>query len=122
MQIRIMLVEDRVEFRLLLADLLGRQRELEVVAQAGSLAEARRLATAVKFEVAILDMGLPDGNGAGLIAELREANPGVAVLILSASLDPSNLERATEAGVDQILDKFASPTEVVAAVRRLESN
>ena len=114
-----MLVEDRVDFRHLMVALLGRQPDLEVVAQAGSLAEARRHAASLKFDVAVLDLGLPDGNGADLIRDLRAANPGVAVLILSASLDPENLERATEAGADEILDKLASPNEVFEAIRRL---
>jgi DNA-binding NarL/FixJ family response regulator len=73
----------------------------------------------VRFDVAILDLGLPDGNGADLIADLRGANPGAAVLALSASLDPRSLERATEAGADEILDKFATPGEVLDTIRRL---
>jgi DNA-binding NarL/FixJ family response regulator len=116
-----MLVEDRADFRHLMSALLGRQPELKVVAQAGSLAEARRHTTSVKFEVAILDMGLPDGNGADLIRDLRAANPGVAVLVLSASLDPENLEWATEAGADEILDKFAERDEILGAIRRIRA-
>ena len=116
---RVMLVENQADFRHLMATLLGRQADLEVVAQAGSLAEARRHAATVKFDVAVLDLGLPDGNGADLIAELRRASPGVGVLILSASLDAKNLEKATEAGADGMLDKLASPGEVLAAIRRL---
>jgi len=73
----------------------------------------------VEFEVAVLDVALPDGNGADLIGALRAANPGVAVLVLSASLDSRNLQRATQAGADEILDKLASPTEVVGTIRRL---
>ena len=52
---------------------------------------------------------------------MHEANSGVAVLVLSASLDSNSHERATEAGADEILDKLASPTEVVGAIRRLGS-
>ncbi len=54
-----------------------------------------------------------------LIGDLRAANPDVAVLILSASLDHTNLTMATAAGADEILDKLANPTEVVGAIRRL---
>ncbi len=116
-----MLVEDHADFRHLMVALLGRQPDLEVVAQAGSLAEARHRVASVRFDVAVLDLGLPDGNGADLIGELRAANPAVAVLILSASLDPKNLERATKAGADEILDKLASSTEVIGTIRRLGS-
>jgi DNA-binding NarL/FixJ family response regulator len=116
-----MLVEDHADFRDLMAAFLGREPDLEVVAEAESLAEARSYAKAVGIDVAVLDLGLPDGNGADLIADFRDANSGVAVLVLSASLDSNSHERATEAGADEILDKLASPTEVVGAVRRLGS-
>jgi DNA-binding NarL/FixJ family response regulator len=119
MQTRVMLVEDQTDFRHLMTALLDREPDLEVVAQAESLAEARQHSTELEFDVTVLDLGLPDGNGADLIAELHEANPSVAVLILSANLDSKNLERATEAGADEILDKLASPTEIVGAIRRL---
>jgi len=102
-----------------MATLLGRQADVEVVAQAGLLAEARRHAAAVKFDVAVLDLGLPDGNEADLIAELRRASPGVGVLILSASLDAKNLEKATDAGADEMLDKLAASSEVLGAIRRI---
>ena len=73
------------------------------------------------FDVAVLDLGLPDGNGADLIAELRRASPGVGVLILSASLDAKNLEKATHAGADEMLDKLVAPGEVLKAIRRIEA-
>ncbi len=79
MQTRIMLVEDRADFRHLMAAWLGREPDLEVVAQAGSLAEARHRAASLRFDVAVLDIGLPDGNGADLIGDLRAANPGELV-------------------------------------------
>ena len=116
---RVMLVDDHADFRHLMTALLDREPDLEVVAQAGSLAEARSHAAEVRFDVAVLDLGLPDGNGADLIGDVREVNAGAAVLILSASLHPTNLKRVMEAGADQILDKLASPAEVVGAIRRL---
>ena len=116
---RAMLVDDHADFRHLMSALLDREPDLVVVGQAASLAEARQHCTEVEFDVAVLDLGLPDGNGADLIADLREANPRAAVLVLSATLDHEYLKRATEAGADEILDKLSSPTEVVGAIRRL---
>jgi DNA-binding NarL/FixJ family response regulator len=118
-QTRVMVVDDHANFRRLMTAMLARQPDLQVVAQAGSLAEARNHAAAVKYDVVVLDLGLPDGNGVDLIEDAREFNAGAAVLILSASLHPTNLERATEAGADQILDKLATPGEIVATIRRL---
>ena len=114
-----MLVEDHPDFRFLMAALLDQEADLEVVAQAGSLAEARSQAAAVGHDVAVLDLELPDGNGAELLGELRDANDEVGVLVLSASLDLGNLRRATEAGADEILDKLTPSEEVVEAIRRL---
>ena len=118
-QTRIMLVDDHADFRRLMTAMLVRHPDLEVVAQAGSLAEARHHAAAAKYDVVVLDLGLPDGNGVDQIEDVREFNAGAAVLILSASLHPTNLELATEVGADEILDKMATPGEIVATIRRL---
>jgi len=117
--VRVMLVEDHAGFRGILAGLVDREADLEVVAQAGSLGEARARIASEGCDVAVLDMGLPDGVGSDLIAVLREACPGSAVLILSASLDAANLARVKEAGANEVLDKFVHPTKVVGAIRRL---
>ncbi len=117
--IRVMLVDDHPDFRDLMVALLERQPDLEVVAQAGTMAEARSQAAASSFDVVVLDLGLPDGNGADLIGELREASPGGAVLVMSASLHPTNIERAMREGADEVLDKLSPPAEVVGTVRRL---
>ena len=116
---RIMLVDDHPNFRDLMVTLLESQPDLEVVAQAGTMAEARTEAATAKFDVVVLDLGLPDGNGADLIGELREASPGGAVLVMSASLHPTNIERAMREGADEVLDKLSPPAEVVGTVRRL---
>jgi two-component system, NarL family, response regulator DesR len=116
-----MLVEDQADFRHLMATLVGRQPDLEVVAQAKSLAEARMHTKTTPFDVVVLDLGLPDGTGTDLIAELRWSNPDTAVLVLSASLNPGSLAKASDAGADEIMDKFAALDEVVDTIRRLGS-
>ena len=114
-----MLVDDNAGFRRVMTAMLHRQPDLEVFAQAGSLSEARSHAVRARYDVVILDLGLPDGNGVDLIGDVREFNAGASVLILSASLHPTNLQRATEAGADKILDKMADPSEIVGTIRRL---
>ncbi len=117
--IRVVIVEDHADFRALMGVLLGRQPDIELLAQAGSLAEARAQAARFEFDVAILDLGLPDGSGADLIADLRRTSPGVSVLVLSASLDPVGIEEANSAGAEEIMDKLTPVDEVLATVRRL---
>lgn len=118
-RVSVMLVEDQADFRHLMATLLDRQPDLDLVAEAASLAEARTRAATKEVDVVVLDLGLPDGTGTDLISELRAVSPGTAVLILSASLNPEALAMATEAGADEILDKFASLDEVVDTIRYL---
>lgn len=65
-------VDDSTDFRMVFSALLEGQLDLEVVGQAGSLAEARKMLEGV--DVAILDRGLPDGDGLELLGPLREAN------------------------------------------------
>jgi len=115
--IRVIHVEDHADFRELLEILLNGQSDIEVVAQAGSLVEARAHVERFEFDMAVLDLGLPDGDGLDLISDLRQANPEVGVLILSANLDAGSLERAAEA--DEIMDKLAPVEEVIGTVRRL---
>jgi len=116
---RVMIVEDHAGFRELMEVLLGRQPDIELLAQAGSLAEARAEAARFELDVAILDLGLPDGSGADLISDLRRDGNEVRVLVLSASLDPEGIEKARSAGADEIIDKLTPVEEVLATVRRL---
>ena len=117
--IRVMIVEDHEGFRELMGVLLDGQPDIELLAQAGSLVEARDQTVRLEFDVAVLDLGLPDGSGADLIADLRRASPEVRVLVLSASLDPVGIEKARSAGADEIIDKITPLDEVLATVRRL---
>ena len=115
--IRVMVVEDHVGLRRLLSELIDREPDLELVAQAGSLGEARHRASSRRCDVAVLDTRLPDGDGADLIAELRELCPGCAVLILCASMDLESLARASEAGAEATMDKFAPVEKIVETIR-----
>lgn len=116
---RILLVEDHTSFRQTLAFVFDQQPEFEVVAQAGTLAEARRAMDGSEADLGVIDLSLPDGAGTELIAELREANPHFAALVLTASLDRAEHARAVEAGASGILHKSADVDEILDATRRL---
>jgi two-component system response regulator DesR len=115
--IRVLVVDDNDEFGRAFVRLLEHQPDMEVVALAGSLAEAREELSGVN--VAIIDRGLPDGDGLELIGELRRASPGAGVLVLSVTLEAAHPRQALEAGADETLDKMATPEEIAGAVRRV---
>ena len=116
---RILLVEDHASFRQTLAFVFDREPEFEVVAQAGSLAEARKVMDGLKVDLGVIDLALPDGEGIELIKDLREANPNFAALVLTASLDRAEHARAVESGAAGILHKSAGVDEILDAARRL---
>jgi RNA polymerase sigma factor (sigma-70 family) len=70
-------------------------------------------------DVALIDLGLPDGDGSDFIPELREASPQTQALVLSASLERAELARAVEKGAAGFIHKSARLDEVIEAVRRL---
>jgi DNA-binding NarL/FixJ family response regulator/signal transduction histidine kinase len=122
-EVRILLVEDHAAVREAIAAVLEREPDFRVVGQAPTLAEAREKLRDydLDVDVAVVDLGLPDGDGADLIRNLREANPRAQALILTASLDRARSARAIESGAAAILDKTAHLDEIVDAVRRLRA-
>jgi PAS domain S-box-containing protein len=118
-EIRVLLVEDHASFRDAAASVFEREPGMEVVGQAGSLAEARAKLDGV--DVAVVDLCLPDGWGTILIEELRQASPEAQALVLSASLERSQIARAVEAGAAGVLHKSVGIDQVIEAVRRLSA-
>ena len=118
---RLFLLEDHSWFRKALADLLEREPDLEVVAQAGSLSEARREAgaQAERIDLAVVDLLLPDGIGTDLIRDLRAASPGVPVLVLTVAQGPDLRAWVRSMGADEMISKDASVEEILAAIRVL---
>jgi two-component system response regulator DevR len=95
--------------------MLEAQPDLKVVGQAGSLAEAATMLEGV--DVALLDRGLPDGDGLKLTSALRAVNPGARVLVMSATVEMRHPTDAMEAGADGVIDKVDAPERMFAAIR-----
>lgn len=117
--IRVSLVDDHAAFRQPLAFMLERQPNLQVVDQAGTVAEAHRLSFDV--DVAIVDLGLPDGDGVDVVRELHASNPRCRILVLTAHTDLAYLARAVEAGAAGVLHKSAPIGEIIEAVLRVSA-
>ncbi len=114
---RVLLVDDHAAFRQPLAFMVDREPDLDVVGQAGSLAEARP--QLVGIDIMVVDLDLPDGNGRELIAELGAADPAALALVLTASGTALERALAVEAGAAAVLHKSASLAEIIGAIRRV---
>ena len=88
------------------------------VIEAASIAEARARAASGVRDVCVLDLGLPDGSGLELLADLRAAG-WTRLIVLSAADDPYSVRSAFVAGAQGYLLKSASPHVVVDGVRRV---
>jgi DNA-binding NarL/FixJ family response regulator len=113
--IRVLVVDDRIDFRLAFCGLLEADPDLKVVSQAGSLAEARTMLEGV--DVALLDRGLPDGDGLELVGPLRAVNPGARVFVISSTVEMLHPKDAIRAGAEGVIDKLDTPARVFQAIR-----
>lgn len=115
--IRVMVVDDHPMWRDGLARDLG-EAGYEVVATAGDGAQAVRLAAAVRPDVVVLDLRLPDLNGVEVIRSLLGVDPEMHILILSASGEYQDVLDAVKAGATGYLLKSAAADEFRSALER----
>jgi DNA-binding NarL/FixJ family response regulator len=116
----VLLVEHHSLFRQALAHVIEREIDVEVIAQAGSVAEGGRHLDTLDgdIDVAIVDIDLRDSGVTDLIREMRETEPDVPVLVLTKSQDPARHAQALEVGAAEVLTKAATVEEILVAVRR----
>lgn len=116
---RIAVVEDEPHTRQALVGRLQAEPNLEVIVQAGTLAQARALLAECAVDVLIVDLGLPDGSGLELIDEQRRRAPHCAILVLTVFGDEHKLVRAIECGARGYLLKDESSIGLVDAIGEL---
>jgi DNA-binding NarL/FixJ family response regulator len=120
MKIKVFLLDDHEVVRLGLRQLLESEPDIEVVGEASTAAQAIVRVPALKPDVAVLDVRLPDGDGITVCREIRstmEQQP--ACLMLTSFSDDEALFTAIMAGASGYLLKQVSGTDLIGAVRRL---
>ncbi|MDE2262429.1 MAG: response regulator transcription factor [Gammaproteobacteria bacterium] len=112
-----LLVADASLMRDSLAALLGTEGGVEVIGAVANSAHAIKLVTAVRVDVAIVDLA-PE-SGAQTVAALRDRWPSVRVLALTSSEDERVIDAVLRAGVDGCLLRTDTRAELMTALRRL---
>jgi DNA-binding NarL/FixJ family response regulator len=121
MSVRILIVDDHPLLRQGLIGLISTQADFEVCGEASGVAEARRMAVAVRPNVAIIDLTLKDGNGIELIKEFKEQYPEMKLLVVSMHEESLFAERALRAGASGYVSKQEAIRTIVQAVRTVLS-
>jgi two-component system response regulator DevR len=117
--LRIFLVDDHEVVRAGLRSLLEAESDLEVVGEAGTVAEALARIPPTRPDVAILDVRLPDGSGVEVCREIRSQVPETACLMLTSYADDEALFAAIMAGAAGYVLKQVGGTDLVEDIRRV---
>ena len=114
---RLLLVEDSARLSELLSESLrGADYPLDV---AGTARDFRAAIASAEYDLLIIDLGVPDGDGLTLIRELREAGNTTPVLVITARAAVDDRVAGLDSGADDYLVKPFNHTELLARVRAL---
>jgi DNA-binding NarL/FixJ family response regulator len=119
--IRVFLLDDHEIVRMGVRDLLEAEPGITVIGEAGTAASALARIPALKPDVAILDIRLPDGDGVSVCRDLRSKMPQLACLMLTSFSDDEALFDAIMAGAAGYVLKQIRGTDLVGAVRTIAS-
>ncbi|MER8183257.1 response regulator transcription factor [Kitasatospora sp. NPDC094015] len=116
-RITVFLLDDHEIVRRGVHDLLSMEDDIEVVGEAGTAAEALARIPAVRPDVAVLDVRLPDGNGVEVCREVRSQDPSIRCLMLTSFSDDEALFDSIMAGASGYVLKAIRGTDLLTAVR-----
>lgn len=117
--IRVFLCDDHEVVRRGVKDMLENEGDIEVVGEASTVAEALARVPALRPQVAVLDVRLPDGSGITACRELRSAMPELACLMLTSFADDEAMLDAIMAGAQGFVLKQIRGSDLVGAVRTI---
>lgn len=115
--LRVLLVDDHELIRQGLALAIRAGGDLDVVAQAGSVADGLAQYAQHRPDVVITDLQLPDGTGLDIVRKVRRHSPTVGLVVLTMHAGDDQIFAAMEAGASSFVGKDAPATEVVKAAR-----
>jgi DNA-binding NarL/FixJ family response regulator len=116
-KITVFLLDDHEIVRRGVRDLLESEPDIEVIGEAGTAASAVARIPALRPDVAVLDLRLPDGDGVSVCREVRSLLPELSCLMLTSFSDEKALFEAIMAGASGYVLKQILGSDLVGAVR-----
>jgi len=120
-KLTVLIADDHPLVREALHQALDGERDMEVVAEAGDGAEAVKLASELKPDVAVMDIVMPKLNGIEATRKIKEIAPQIAILILTAYDDDEYVLGLLDAGAAGYLLKSARGCDLAGAIRAVKS-
>ena len=117
--IRILIVDDHSIVRQGLRRILDEEEGIEVIAEASNGVEALKKLRAVKMDVVLLDISMPEKNGFDTLKQIMDGNSGTKVLILSMYPEDQYAVRLMKAGASGYITKDTAPEQLVEAIRKV---
>ena len=118
-KIRVIIADDMQILRKGLKAILSQDGEIEVVATAGNGREAYEKCRALKPDVVLMDMRMPDYDGAYGIAAIKAELPGVKALVLTTFDDDETIDNAMKSGADGYILKEMDDDRITAAIKNV---
>lgn len=118
-KLRILLVDDHLVVRLGLSALIDKQPDMFVIGEATDGVECLEQADQLKPDVIVMDIMMPNLNGADATVEILRRQPNARILILTTFGSSPDVKRALDAGACGALSKDASQKDLVDAIRRV---
>src|SRR3954447_10678960 len=115
--ITVVIADNHVLVREGLGLIINAQPDIDVIGEAGNIAELTELLASEHPNVLLLDLNLGDESGLVVLPGLRESHPDTAVVILTMQKDPAYARRALEAGAAGYVLKEAAAQDLVRAIR-----
>ena len=116
---RVVVVDDHPLIRRGLSDILNREPDFEVCAEASTILEGLAAARETEPSVMTIDLTLRDGSGLELIKEIKAAFPQIRMLVSSMQDESLYAERCQRAGANGYINKEVPPETVIAALRKI---
>ena len=114
---RVMIIDDHEIVRRGIAEIIDRDDALEVVAEAGSVADAVRRADLVRPDVVLVDLQLPDGTGIDILKQLAVSHPEILPIVLTSFDDDEALAESLEAGAHAYVLKTVRGAEITDVIK-----